>query len=61
MSETASKMEGAVTIMAPPYMPSLPHWPGDNRFYYLLPTLLSSCKICSISNNSPQTLMSLCF
>ena len=30
-----SKMELAVTIMAPPYMPSLPYWSGDARIYLL--------------------------
>ena len=29
---------------------------GDREFYHLLPTLLLSCKISGISNNSPQSL-----
>ena len=33
-----SKIELAVTINGSPYMPSLPHWPGDSRIYHLLPT-----------------------
>ena len=39
MSETdprplpTSKME----LMAPPYTPSLPYWPGESRIYHLLP------------------------
>ena len=67
MSETdrgrlpTSKVELAVTIIngSPTYAKSpilakrLPN--------HLLPTLLSSCKLSSISNNSPQPLISLCF
>ena len=65
MSETdldclpTCKMELAVTIRAPSSMLSLPHWPGGSR-YHLLPTLLLYCKLFSISNNSPQSLISLC-
>ena len=72
MSETdpgslsTSQMELAVTIInspppPPPSMPSLPYWPWDSRIYRLLPTLLLSCKISNISNDSPQPLVSLCF
>ena len=46
---------------SPSYMPSLPYWPGDPSIYQLLPTLLLSCKISSISSNSPQPLTSICF
>ena len=48
-------------LMAPQYKPSLLYWTGDSRIYQLLPILLLSCKISSISNNSPQILISLCF
>ena len=63
MSETdpgpllTSKME----FMAPPYTPRLLYWPGDSRVYHLLPLLLLSWKISSISNNSPQPFVSLFF
>ena len=57
-----SKLELAATIInAPQSMSSLPYWLGDSRIYHLLPILLLSCKISSISNNSPQPLISLCF
>ena len=68
MSETdlgplqISKMELAVTIIngSPIYAKS-PVWPGDSQIYHPLPTLLLFCKISSISNNSAQSLISLCF
>ena len=52
-----SKMELAVAIInGPPFMSNLPYLPGDSRICNLLPILLLSCKISSISNNSPQPL-----
>ena len=67
MSETdpgplpTSKIQLAVTVInGSPYAPTHPYSSGDHEFYHLLPTLLSSCKISSTSNNSPQPLISLC-
>ena len=65
MSETdprplpTSKMALAVTINGSPIYAKSPVL--ARRLPDLLPTLLLSCKISSISNNSPQPLISLCF
>ena len=57
-----SKMKLAVAIInGSPIYVNLSYWTGDSQIYHLLPTLLLSCKIFSISNNSPQPLISLCF
>ena len=60
-----SKLDLAVTIInGSPIYPSrvsLQYCPQDFCIYHLLPTLLLSCKIASISNNSPLALTSLWF